>query len=180
MLDTLLRLGLLCALTSSTWPQARSDDGTKTSSIRSAKDLLVSSLDSSLPKITLEYFLQYEGGGVPVFWEAKHCGAPSGNSSADRGRISFTCVQANMDTSGGSVSVLLSMEAGDKGSTRGPSIVSLTVVDAFGRVHALRRLGEVPKELHRPVPKGPRDLPMPVGRLRDRPVIGRVSGMTTT
>ena len=163
MLGVAFRFGLLFALTSSMWPQSRPGAGKETSSIRTAKALLISSLDSSLPKITLEYFLEYEGEGAQILWQATNCGAQSDNSSADRSRISFTCVQADMDTQSGSLSVLLSMEQGDKSTTRGPSIIRLAVVDTFGRVHALHRLGEVPKELHRPVPKGPRDLPMPVG-----------------
>ena len=41
--------------------------------IKRARNLLVSSLDDRLPKVTLEFFLQYEGEGAPIKWSVENC-----------------------------------------------------------------------------------------------------------
>jgi hypothetical protein len=41
--------------------------------IERVKTLPVSSLDHDLPKVTLEFFLKYEGGGAPIKWQVTEC-----------------------------------------------------------------------------------------------------------
>jgi len=53
-------------LTVCSWAQSPSARKTEQAAIQSAKKLLVSSLDSSLPKVSLEFFLKYEAPGVPI------------------------------------------------------------------------------------------------------------------
>jgi hypothetical protein len=44
------------------WAQRPSVDKTQADAIQRVKSLPISSLDRSLPKVTLEFFLSYEGG----------------------------------------------------------------------------------------------------------------------
>ena len=88
-----------------------------------------------------------------------------------------TCVQAAYDVKpsehldtparslsrGGLVTVLINVEMSDNGQFRGAAILNLAVTDATGVVHQIRSLGDLPMELHRPPPRTPKDLPVPVG-----------------
>src|SRR5436853_7653546 len=64
--------------------------------VERVKALLVSSLDSGLPKVTLEFFLKYEGEGGPIEWRLSNCEQRKGESAHDRERESVTCVLANV------------------------------------------------------------------------------------
>ena len=68
----------------SLWAQQAADKPEK-AAIQRAKNVLVSSLDSSLPKVSLEFFLNYEAGGAPIQWEVNDCGQQSRKPSTDRG-----------------------------------------------------------------------------------------------
>jgi len=150
----------LVLLAGSLWAQ-HSADKTEKAAIRRAKNVLVSSLDSSLPKVSLEFFLNYEAGGAPIQWEVSDCGEQTGKRSTDRGTESAMCVEANFAKDQTDVAVVVSVGTNKKGPADVPTLLSVTVNGPSGKSHSLR-LGELPKELHRPAPKSPRDLPLPV------------------
>ena len=52
--------------------------------IQRAKTVLASSLDSTLPKVSLEFFLNYESGGADIEWEVTDCDEPTGRPTKDR------------------------------------------------------------------------------------------------
>jgi len=147
-------------LTGSVWAQA-SPNKTDEAAIQRAKSALASSLDSSLPKVSLEFFLNYEAGGTPITWQVTDCHEQTANPSLDHGNSSDMCVEADLTKDQTAVSVLISVGTFEKGLSGVPAFFSASVSGPNGRTHSLRRLGELPKELHRPAPRMPRDLPLP-------------------
>jgi hypothetical protein len=137
--------------------------------IQRAKNLLVSSLDNSLPKVTLEFFLQYEAGDAPIRWEVNDCGEETGNPTMDRGRDFPMCVEADFDVNHQAVSVLVSVGTFKKGTSGVPILFSLTITGVSGVVRTLHHLGDLPMELHRPLPKLPQDSPGPARACLSRP-----------
>jgi hypothetical protein len=134
---------------------------TEEPAIQRAKTVLASSLDATLPKVSLEFFLNYESGGAAIQWEVTDCGGQTGSPTKDRGGDKLMCVQADFQKDQISVAVLISVGTFQKGMSGTPSLFSVTVNDPAGRVHSLGRLGDLPKELHRPTRGMPRDLPAP-------------------
>lgn len=149
--------GLLLLITGS-WAQSSPPEKSEKEAIERAKAVLASSLDRSLPKITLEYFLQYESKGGTIHWEASDCGEQTGNPAADRGRDFPICIAADFEVEHRSVTVMVAVGTTGKGVTGTPELFSATVTDADGVVHAIKHLGSLPAELHRPLPRSPRDL----------------------
>ena len=52
-----------------------------------------------------------------------------------------------------------------KGLVDVPTVYGVKVTYPGGTIHRLDRLSDLPVELHRPLPKGPKDLPAPVSAL---------------
>jgi hypothetical protein len=142
------------------WAQPSAGEKTDQAAIQRAKSVLVSSLDSSLPKVSLEFFLNYESGGEDIRWEVNDCGEQTGNPATDRGTDTPMCVEADFAKDQTDVTVLVSVGTFQKGPSGKPALFGVTVHGPSGRVHSLR-LGDLPKELHRPAPRMPRDLPVP-------------------
>jgi hypothetical protein len=149
-------------LTSSLWARRPILGKTEQTAIQHAKSVLVSSLDSSLPKVSLEFFLNYESGGADIRWEVNDCGEQTGNPVTDRGSDPPMCVEADFAKDQTDVTVVVSVGTFQKGPSGKPSLFSATVQGPGGNSHSLRRLGDLPKELHRPTRGMPRDLPIPV------------------
>lgn len=147
-------------LTLALWAQGPTISKAEQAAIQRAKTTLVSSLDNSLPKVTLEFFLNYESGGADIRWEVNDCGEQTGNP-ADRGSDSPMCVEADFAKDQTTVTVSVSVGTFKKGVSGAPALFYISVQDSSGKSRSLRRLGELPKELHRPPPKSPRDLPAP-------------------
>ena len=147
--------------TSYLWAQPSAGEKTDEAAIQRAKSVLVSSLDSSLPKVSLEFFLNYEAGGTPIKWGVTDCGEQTGNPSLDHGSDSDMCVEADFEKDQTDVAVLVSVGRFEKGPSGTPAFFSASLTGPSGQKHSLRRLGELPKELHRPAPRMPRDLPVP-------------------
>lgn len=143
------------------WAQQPADK-TEKAAIQRVKNALVSSLDSSLPKVSLEFFLNYESGGAPIQWQLIDCGEPTGKPSTNRGTDSPLCVEADFEKDQMDVAVLISAGTLKNGPLSLPALLRVTVNGPGGKSHSLRRLGELPKELHRPAPRSPRDFPVPV------------------
>jgi hypothetical protein len=153
----LLIAGLACAQTP---PLSKRDK----QAIEQAKNVLVSTFDKRLPKVTLEYFLKSESDNGRIAWEVNDCGEQTGNPAIDRGRDLPLCAQATV--SGPNlrlIIVVLAVGTFHKGVTGTPELSSVTVTDETGQDHAVR-LFDVPAEMHRGRPKTrrvPRDLPPP-------------------
>jgi hypothetical protein len=149
-------------LNSSVWAQGPSLGKTEQAAVQRAKGALVSSLDSSLPKVSLEFFLNYEAGGAPIKWEVTDCGEQTRTPPTDHGSDSDLCVEAAFEKDQTDVAVLVSVGTLEKGPSGAPAFFNASVTGPSGQRHSLRRLGELPKELHRPTRGMPRDLPVPV------------------
>jgi hypothetical protein len=141
-------------------PQA-SKKTTEEPAIQRAKTVLASSLDTTLPKVSLEFFLNYESGGAAIEWEVTDCDEPTERPTKDREGDKPMCVEADFQKDQTAVTVMVSVGTLQKGLSGAPALFSVTVNDPAGRVHSLRRLGDLAKELHRPTRGMPRDLTMP-------------------
>ena len=158
------KIGLPGCLLLATLARAQAPTPTKQerAAIDRAKNQLVSSIDRSLPKVTLEFFLKYESGGAPITWEVNDCGEQTGNPATDQGRDFPMCVEADFEKDNSAVSVMVSVGTFKKGLFGVPSLFSASVAELNGASRPLRHLGDLPKELHRPMPnKSPQDLPGP-------------------
>ncbi len=156
----LILIGFLLLFASS-WAQVSTPTKQEKAAIERAKNQLVSSIDHSLPKVTLEFFLQYESGGAPITWEVNDCGEQTGNPATDQGRDFPMCVEADFEKDHTAVSVMLSVGTSKKGPVGTPALFSVSVAEQNGASRPLRHLGDLPKELQRPLRKSPRDLPAP-------------------
>jgi hypothetical protein len=145
------------------WAQRSSADKTQGDAIQRVKSLPISSLDRSLPKVTLEFFLSYEGGGAPIRWQVNDCGEHVPDTSTGHERESAMCVQADIVLKDDrAVTVMVSLGTLKRGQVDVPTVHDVKVTYPSGTIHRLDRLGDLPVELHRPLPKGPKDLPSPV------------------
>lgn len=155
-----LRIGALLplALSSCLWAQSSPADKEEQSTIACAKKIQVSTIDARLPKVSLEFFLNYEAEGSPVRWEVNDCGEQSGNP-ADRGRNFPTCVEADFDVHHRSVSVVIVVGNSNQKVRDTPSFFSGSIANPGGTSHAFQRLSVLPAQLRRFFPRRPRVLP---------------------
>jgi len=160
MSSSLIFVPLSCLL----WAQHPDPRQAEEATIERVKSLQVSSLDHDLPNVTLEFFLKYEGEGAPIKWRTSHCDQVKGNPVTDGKRDRGTCIEAEVDLKDKrSATVVVSLGTSDGRAVSVPTVFNVTVTDQNGRIHDVRRLSELPMELHRPLQKSPRDLPLPVG-----------------
>jgi hypothetical protein len=102
--------------------------------ITSAQQLLVSSVDHRLPRVSLRFFLEHEAAGATVEWQQAECGR-----DAAPGRV---CVSAVADLPNGrGFSVLVAVEGG---------AAHLLAVLISDQREAQRRVSlfELPAQLH--------------------------------
>ena len=140
------------------WAQSSPADKAEQSTIADAKKILVSSVDARLPKVSLEFFLNYESEGSPIRWEVNDCGEQTGNPSADQGRNFPVCVEADFDVHHRSVSVMIAVGTSSRKDPDTPGFFSGSITDPDGTSHAIRRLGDLPAQLRRRLPRQPQDL----------------------
>jgi hypothetical protein len=146
------------------WAQHPDPKQAEDATIERVKTWQVSSLDRDLPNVTLEFFLKYEGEGAPIKWRTSHCDQLKGNPVTDGKRDPGACVEAEVDLKDNrSATVVVSTGTSNRRAASIPIVFSVTITDQNGRTHDVRRLSELPMELHRPPQKSPRDLPLPVG-----------------
>jgi len=157
-------LGMLL-LTGCLSAQSSEADKTEKAAIKRVKAILVSSLDRALPKVSLKYFLEYESKGAPVHWEVNDCGEQTGTPPTDRSRDLPTCVEADFAVQRRAVSVVIAVGTVGKGASGAAELFSVIITDVDGAVHSIKQLGGLPAELHRPLPRSPRDLQPPAGVL---------------
>ena len=155
---------LICVLLSSSlWAQHPYASKQEEAAIERVKTLQASSLDPDLPKVTLEFFLKYEGEGAPIRWGLSNCEQASRNPVADAKREPTVCVKAEIDLKDSrSPIVVVSLGTLKTHPSPVPKVFSVTIADQ-GRIREVRRLSDLPMELHRPLPRSPRDLPLPAG-----------------
>ncbi len=162
---------ILCVLllTACLWAQQSSVNKAEKVAVQRGKDLIVSSLDRSLPNVSLEFFLKYEAGGAPIKWEANDCGVQVGRPALDQEHGAPMCVEADFEFKGQTaVSVLVSAGTSNKGQSAVPGLISVRITQS-GATRSVRHLSDLPLELHRAAPRLPRDLPVPVGALSSAP-----------
>ena len=162
MRQTILSVTFLL-LTFYLWAQGPSANEMEDGAIQRVKVLPVSSLDRNLPKVTLEFFLTYEGGGAPIKWQVNECHEHPGDTVVDHKHDTAMCVVAEIKLKDErSATVLVSVGTFKRGPVDVPAVYSVRVTYPFGATHSLLRLSDLPAELQRPLPKGPKDLPPPV------------------
>jgi hypothetical protein len=140
---------------------SRADDAPERVLIEDAKKALVSNIDHRLPKVNLEFFLNYEAEGSPIHWEVNSCGEGDRNASAGTERAFNTCVEADFDLHGRSVEVLVSFGSRANLGGQTPKFLDAIVTEQDGSTYSIKQLGDLPARLHRPTPKEPRDLLRP-------------------
>jgi hypothetical protein len=89
----ILLLFSVCSL----WSQRPHTGATEETMIKQVKNVDISSLDYSLPKVTLEFFLQYEGEGAPIKWSAVNCDRLKENPATDHEPDADICVKADIE-----------------------------------------------------------------------------------
>jgi hypothetical protein len=121
-------------LTVCLWAQRPAVDKANKVAIQCAKSLIVSSFDRTLPNVSLEFFLKYEGGGVPIKWAVNDCGEQTGIPPLDHAQGSPICVQADFEFKGKkAVTVLVSTGTfSGRRPSNGPSIISVTITESAG------------------------------------------------
>jgi len=161
-------------LTVCLWAQPSSTNKTEKAAIRRAKNLIVSSFDRSLPNVSLEFFLKNEGEGAQIKWEVNDCGEQNGSLATNDRRDPPMCVEAEFEAKNRTaVTVLVSVGTVNRPSDV-PALVRVTITES-GTSRSVRHLGALPAELHRPPPRLPRDLPVPVGAVSPVPNDGERS-----
>jgi hypothetical protein len=108
--------------------QGQSADKTERGAIQRVKPLLVSSLDRSLSKATLEFFLKYEGEGASK-WEVNDCGEQTGRVAVDHGRDSPVCVEAVIDLKDGHAATVLVSVGTFKSAVDVPAVLAVRITD---------------------------------------------------
>jgi hypothetical protein len=122
-------------------------------SLDRARKSMVSALDPGLPQVSLEFFLNYESGGALVGWQRVDC--PNGTVMQHASRP--TCVEADFRRAdGASVALVVSVPAPGAQKTA-VRFEHATITFWGGLSRSVKRLGDLPMELQRPAPKGPRD-----------------------
>lgn len=155
---------ILVILSCSLWAQHAYTNKQEDSTIERVKTLQASSLDPDLPKVTLEFFLKYEGEGAPIKWGMSNCDQLTRNRVTDTKREPAVCVKAEIDLKDNrSVSVAISLGAPGRRPSGTPTVFSIRLTNQGGMIQDVRRLADLPMELRRPLPKSPRDLPLPAG-----------------
>ena len=145
------------------WAQSAPPSKVNRIAIEQAKNCSISKLDPDLPNVSLEFFLKYESQGAPIRWQVNDCGGRSGNRLIDRERDKPMCVEADVDLKNGvlMVWILVGLQGG---LIDPPEFVAAEVTGETGASRTIRRLSDVPMELHRRVPsKMPADRPPIVG-----------------
>ncbi len=152
-------LSLLILLVTSCVPAQGPPADEREAAIQRVKTLLVSSLDHGLPKVSLEFFLNYEGEGGAVKWQVTDCGE-SVDKLVYHKPDSAICVRADVGLKDGrAATVLISAGRLKKGEANVPSVHAVSVSYPGGTKHRLDHLSDLPVELHRPLPRGPKDRP---------------------
>ena len=126
------------------WAQTR-QARTQPAAIGIAKAALISNFDSNLPRISLEYFLDYEAAGAPVGWEAVAC--PLTHPATTNG--DQVCVVATIELHDRRVA-MVSVAVGTMAKNLGAAVElrGVMITDESGAVRKLPLI-ELPAAMHR-------------------------------
>jgi hypothetical protein len=141
-------LGCLLLMSAISPAQTARERSVQKAVIERAQKALVSTFDSTLPKVSLKFFLESESEGAKINWEVNDCGEQTGNPAIDRGRDIPTCVEASFTLKDHrSVNVMIAVGTVSKGVTGVPSLFSSTITDENGTRSI--KLIELPAQIHR-------------------------------
>jgi hypothetical protein len=123
-------------LTSCVRAQGPSAGKREIAAIQRVKTLLISSMDHRLPKVTLEFFLKYEGEGAPIKWDVSDCGEQDQDAVVDHGRDSAMCVRTALGLKDGrAATVLVSIGTFKRGPVDVPTAYGVSVTYPDGTIH---------------------------------------------
>jgi hypothetical protein len=155
--------------------QFRQSGSNTAAAIKAAKNTLISTLDSNLPNISLEYFLKYESDNAPIDWQIVTCDEHASNPQRDqRERMAHRqsendaplCVQATVDDARVQRSAMVVVRVGTalKGVSGKPALQLVTLQDENGVVRHITLI-DLPAAMRwpRPTTYRIRDLPQRLG-----------------
>ncbi len=106
--------------------------------IARGKNVLVSTFDRNLPKVTLAAFLRSVAEG-PIEWETNDCGEQTGNPAVDRGREFPICVEAMCKLRDGrKANVSVAVGTTGKGLSGKPELAYVLIQDKDGAARNAR------------------------------------------
>ncbi len=112
------------------------------------QNVLISTFDSALPKVTLKYFLESESDGAKIEWEVNDCGEQTGDPAVDHDRDVPTCVEASFTLKDKrTVDVMVAVGSEKTGIATKPTLFSCTITDENGTRSV--KLIELPAKIHR-------------------------------
>jgi hypothetical protein len=118
--------------------------------IERARTTLVYTFDKSLPKVTLEDFLNQATKNGAVSWEANDCGEQSGDPEVDSQRDVPICAQATLKAANGRTAyVSVAVGTVHKGVTGRPELYDVLIVQRDQSSDSIQ-LRDLPVELNRP------------------------------
>ncbi|HEX7959338.1 MAG TPA: hypothetical protein VF493_05445 [Terriglobales bacterium] len=157
--------------------QFRQSGSNTAAAINAAKNTLISALDSNLPHISLEYFLEYESDNAPIDWQIVTCDQHASNPQGDqRERMAHRpsendsplCVQATVDDARVQRSAMVVVRVGtaSKGVSGKPALQLVTLQDENGVVRHITLI-DLPAAMRwpRPTTHRIRDMPQQLGAL---------------
>jgi hypothetical protein len=149
MRQTVLLLALLCA--GGVVSAQNKETKIQQAAIRAAKAALISGFDSSLPRISLEYFLAYEAAGAPVAWDTTPCPLTPRREAGN----AHTCVLATIELNDGRLA-MVSVAVPAPGIAAGSvELRSVLITEEWGAAVRKISLIELPAAIHRKWPKTP-------------------------
>jgi len=117
--------------------------------IADIKQMSVSELDPTLPRLGFEKWLRVEAGADPIFsWEVNDCGEQTG-SVADRGRDIPVCVEVDASMKDGRNITILVAVGTTKKVPAGRSRLYFSQLTTPGETIQIRKLGDLPAALVR-------------------------------
>ncbi len=138
---------LLLALLSVVSVSAQS---TEQLAIERARTTLVYTFDKSLPKISLEDFLNQATKNGTLSWESNDCGEQSGDPEVDSQRDIPICAQATLKAANGRTAyVSVAVGTVHKGISGRPELYDVSLVQPDQSSDSVQ-LRDLPSELNRP------------------------------
>jgi hypothetical protein len=115
--------------------------------IERARTTIVYTFDRSLPKISLEDFLNQSASNGSLTWEINDCGEQSGDPE-DNQRDLPICAQATIkDASGRAATVMVAVGTAQKGVSGRPELFDVFITGLDESTYAIQ-LRDVPAELN--------------------------------
>jgi hypothetical protein len=120
-----------------------------TAAINAAKRVVVSAIDSTLPRVSFEEWLRgVLGREAATKWEVNDCGEQTGNPRLDQGRDFPMCAEVEVGL-GNQRALHISLVVGTfkKGVGGVPSLRAAYVIRAGGSSESIKRLADIPSAI---------------------------------